>query len=194
MFRAVVAYAFVATAFGFAPRMGATRGSSAIMMAEKSKSVPFLPVPAKTVGLVGSKEFDPIGFTDSLDVRWLQEAEIKHGRIAMLAWAGFVVTDLGVNPVLGVSSVEAHNAAVASGAGVQVLAFIAALEFISVVAMKQMFEGSGRQPGDFGFDPAGFSKKADYSAKEIENGRAAMLGFAGVVTQSVATGHGFPYF
>jgi light-harvesting complex I chlorophyll a/b binding protein 1 len=104
------------------------------------------------------------------------------------------VTDLGVNPVLGVSSVEAHNAAVASGAGVQVLSAIAALEFISVVAMKQMFEGSGRKPGEFGFDPAGFSKKNDYGAKEIENGRAAMLGFAGVVTQSVATGHGFPYF
>ena len=191
MFRAAVFFSVIATAFGFAPvgRAGVARTS---MMAAKSKSVPFLPVPPATVGLVGSKEFDPIGFSDSLDIRWLQEAEIKHARIAMLAFLGFVVGDL-VHPVLGVGSVEAHNAAVASGAGVQVLVAIAAAEFISVVAMKEMFEGSGRKPGDFGFDPLGLGKKSDYGAKELENGRAAMLAFAGIVTQAVATGKSFPY-
>ena len=84
----------------------------------------------------------------------MQEAEIKHSRVAMLAFLGYVFADFH-HPVLGVSSVEGHNAAVASGAGWQVLAFIAGLEFISVVAMKEMFDGSGRKPGDFGFDPAG---------------------------------------
>lgn len=75
------------------------------------------------------------------------------------------------------SPVEAHNAAVSSGAMVQVLAFVSVLEAISVVALKETLEGSGRQPGEFGFDPLNFSNgksaavKADYQLKEIENGR-----------------------
>lgn len=36
------------------------------------------------------------------------------------------------------------------GAGFQVLTLIAGLEFIAIVAMQQMFSGSGRLPGDFG--------------------------------------------
>ena len=153
MFRFAVVVALFASALGFAPA-GRSTASRSMMMAAKSKSVPFLPVPEKCVGLPGSKDFDPIGFSDSIDIRWMQEAEIKHGRVAMLAFLGFVVGDL-VHPVLGVSSVEGHNAAVASGAGWQVLAFIAGLEFISCVAMKEMFDGSGRKPGEFGFDPVG---------------------------------------
>ena len=47
----------------------------------KSASVPYLPAPKNLDGLVGNKGFDPIGFSDSLDVRWLREAELKHGRI-----------------------------------------------------------------------------------------------------------------
>jgi light-harvesting complex I chlorophyll a/b binding protein 1 len=118
----------------------------------------------------------------------------------MLAWLGFVATEFVKLPgdVHNVSPVEAHNAAVASGSAFQVLAFIAALEFISVVAVKEMLEGSGRQPGEFGFDPLGFWKgtqadKDKMAAKELENGRTAMLAFAGVVTQAVLTGKGFPY-
>ena len=153
MFRFTLVVALFASALGFAPA-GRTTASRSMMMGAKSKSVPFLPVPEKCVGLPGSKEFDPIGFSDSIDIRWMQEAEIKHSRVAMLAFLGYVFADFH-HPVLGVSSVEGHNAAVASGAGWQVLAFIAGLEFISVVAMKEMFDGSGRKPGDFGFDPAG---------------------------------------
>jgi len=133
-------------------------------------------------------------------MNWLQEAEIKHGRIAMLAFAGWVVTEFVKLPgeVHNVSPIAAHDAAVASGAAWQVLALIAGLEFIGSVALKETFDGN-RAPGDFGFDPLGFSAKgtpqdkANLAAKEIENGRAAMLAFAGIVTQAVATGHSFPY-
>lgn len=51
------------------------------MMAEKSKSVPFLEAPKNLNGLIGDKGFDPIGFSDYIDVRFLREAELKHGRI-----------------------------------------------------------------------------------------------------------------
>ena len=38
----------------------------------------------------GYAGFDPLGFSDYYDIKWLQEAEIKHGRIAMLAAVGMV--------------------------------------------------------------------------------------------------------
>ncbi|CAE7517785.1 FCPF [Symbiodinium natans] len=51
-------------------------------------------------GLVGSEgawgryEFDPLGFSSKTEqVPWLREAELKHGRICMLAWLGLVVPD-----------------------------------------------------------------------------------------------------
>jgi light-harvesting complex I chlorophyll a/b binding protein 1 len=120
----------------------------------------------------------------------------------MLATLGFIITEFIKLPgeVHNVSPVAAHNAAVSSGSGFQVLTFIVACEFVSCVAMKQMYEGSGRQPGEFNFDPLGFQKgktaeqKAKLQAQELENGRTAMLAFAGIVTQAVVTGKSFPYF
>ena len=48
---------------------------------------------------------------------------------------------------------------------------------VSVVAVKEMLDGSDRMPGEYGFDPLSFSNgksdkvKKDFQAKEIENGR-----------------------
>jgi len=63
------------------------------MMAEKSKAIPFLDKPKNLDGLVGDKGFDPIGFSNFIDVRFLREAEIKHGRTAMLGFLGFVASE-----------------------------------------------------------------------------------------------------
>jgi light-harvesting complex I chlorophyll a/b binding protein 1 len=61
-----------------------------------------------------------------------------------------------------------------------------------------MLRGSGREPGDFGFDPLGFGKDPekldDLRMKELANGRLAMFAFGGCVTQAVLTGNSFPYF
>ena len=128
-------------------------------------------------------------------------SELKHGRIAMLATLGFVATEFVKLPgdMHAVSSILAHNAAVSSGSAFQVLTAIAGIEFISCIAMKEMFAGSGRAPGDFSFDPLGLSAKLDQknkdvmALKELENGRLAMVAFSGIVTQAVITQHGFPY-
>ena len=171
-----------------------------LKMSSKSEAVPFLKAPEKLKGMVGYKGFDPLGFSDVLDPRFLREAELKHGRTAMLATVGFVATDLGVKlpgDIHAVSSVAAHNAAVSWGGMSQILAAVTVLEFVSVIALYQMLNGSGRKPGDYGFDPLNFSKgKEDKTMelKEIENGRLAMVAFAGIVTQAVATGKEFPYF
>lgn len=42
--------------------------------AEKSQSVPFLIAPTNLKGLPGYKSFDPWFFSNTLDVKWLQEA------------------------------------------------------------------------------------------------------------------------
>ena len=110
--------------------------------------------------------FDPIGFSDYLDVRFLREAELKHGRVAMLAFLGFVGTEFVKLPDHNYSPIAAHDIAVSSGAMAQILTFVAALEFISIVAVKQMLAGSGRAPGDYGFDPLGFSAKGSQKDKE----------------------------
>lgn len=50
-------------------------------MAEMSKSVPFLVKPSKLgKGLVGDVEFDPLYLSENMDLKWLRESELKHGR------------------------------------------------------------------------------------------------------------------
>ena len=60
-----------------------------------------------------------------------------------------------------------------------------------------MLRGSGREPGDYGFDPLGMisdpEKKEMMQMKELANGRLAMFAFGGAVTQAVLTGNTFPW-
>ncbi|CAM9266853.1 unnamed protein product [Ascophyllum nodosum] len=178
--------------------------SSVTMQVTKSKALPFMPKPEALDGsMAGDVGFDPVGFTNLLPVEFLREAELKHGRICQLAVVGFAATDLGLRlpgAVHDVSSVAAHDAAVASGAMPQILLWVSAFEAISAVAVIQMLQGSGRKPGFFGLDPQGLyskpgkeSAKADAELKEITHCRLAMVAFSGMVTQAVLTDGGFPY-
>ena len=197
---------FLIASFGlinaFAPaHINKARASSAMIMADKSKALPFLPQPANTVGMAGDVGFDPVGFSNWIDVRWLREAELKHGRVCMLAVVGFALSGYFQLPgeMHQVSPVAAHDAAVKSGAMNQILLWTGAFEAISFKAIIEMLEDSGREPGDFGFDPLKLSEgrsdavKEKYALAELKNGRLAMLAFSGMVTQAVLTGNGFPY-
>ena len=142
--------------------------------------------------------FDPAGFSNIMDIKWLREAELKHCRIAMLAVAGIFGTAVYHLPGAEheVSFVAAHDAAVKTGALQQVLLWTSLFEIISTKAVIQTVnENSGRAPGDFGFDPLNLSKgnKDKYALNELKNGRLAMLAFSGLVTQAVLTGKEFPF-
>merc|ERR1711918_77514 len=68
------------------------------------------------------------------DVIWAREAEVKHGRIAMLASTGLIVQDLFTLPFYnkwytGEKVWALHDKLVSIGAAGQVLLFIGALEF-----------------------------------------------------------------
>jgi len=167
---------------------------------EYSESLPFLTRRASLGpkgALVGDVGFDPLGFTEVFPLEWLREAEIKHCRVCMLALVGFIFTDFYTLPGFEYTTLEAHDACVASGAMSQLLLWIGLLEVVSAIGIDQMLRGSGREAGDYGFDPIGFAsdpaKKKDLQMKELANGRLAMFAFSGVVTQSVLTGNSFPY-
>jgi Chlorophyll A-B binding protein len=164
-----------------------------------------LEAPPNLEGYPGNAGFDPFRFSDFVPMDFLAEAEIKHGRICMMATVGFLAVDSGlrVYPLPdgyeGLTALTAHDALVKQGAMQQLFLWIAIAEVIDTIAIVQMLNGSGRKPADFGFDPLGFMKnkspeeKMKLQVNEIKNGRLAMLAFSGIVTQSVLYGTEFPY-
>jgi len=170
-----------------------------------SPALPFLEYPPNLAGYAGDVGFDPFRFSDFIPVDFLREAELKHGRICMLAVTGFIAVDCGLRiyplpeAYEGLTSVTAHDALVEQGAMSQIFLWCGLAEIIGSVAVIQMLEGSGRQPGDYGFDPAGFllgkseEEIMEMKLKEITHARLAMMAFSGVVTQAVLTQGPFPY-
>eukprot|EP00972_Heterocapsa_arctica_P106399 15674379-Heterocapsa_arctica.AAC.1 len=57
-----------------------------------SKAVPFLPASPALVGYVGEEDgLDPMDVSLAIGFAWLREAELKHGRVCMLATVGWIV-------------------------------------------------------------------------------------------------------
>jgi len=167
-----------------------------------SKAVPFLPVSPALEGYVGEEDgFDPMGVSLAIDIRWLREAELKHGRVAMLATVGWIATDLGLRvpgPAFQVSTIDAHDAMVKFGNMSQMLCWIGYAELFGFLAIIAMMEGkTDRKPGDFGIRllyPKDDKGQYDMQLKELRNGRLAMLAYGGIVTSAVLTGGTWPFF
>lgn len=135
-------------------------------------------------------------------IGWFREAELKHGRQAMLATVGLVVPQFVriPGPQFSFEAVpnvlDAHDALLDTSMK-QILLFISFAEAMSIAALSNMNEFD-RQPGDWGFDPLGLyptdpAKQKEMQLKELKNGRLAMVAIGGMVAGASITGHGFPY-
>ena len=69
--------------------------TATVLNAEMSKALPFLTAPKGLKGYIGEEAgFDPVGFAEIMDIKWMREAEIKHGRVAMLATIGYTYPEM----------------------------------------------------------------------------------------------------
>jgi len=129
----------------------------------------------------------------------VREAELKHGRMCMLAWTGWVAVDLGMKfpgaKYEALTSFTAHDAT-AKYELMMLLLIVGTFETIGFSQVYSMMQGSGRAAGDYGFDPLKLvtpENEERRKTSELMNGRLAMLAFSGVCTQC-ALGHDtFPY-
>lgn len=157
-----------------------------VRMAEVSPSVPFLPKPKNlSESMPGYAGFDPMGLSDLMDIKWLQQAEIKHGRVCMLAFLGILVQEFIHLPNAAYSNPLATEALtqVPAGALWQIFLFCGVCEFVGhkgKITYLDMFE-DGAEVGDLGFNPMGLKISDGVRLQEIKNGRLAMCGVGGVI-------------
>lgn len=158
------------------------------MQGDFSDAVPFLKRPINLDGeYAGDVGFDPLGFSDVFDLRVLREAELKHGRFAMLAVLGFLVQEKYTLPFFPkMAPVDAHDYFVQQGGGSQIIFWISFVEIFGVVALFETLQGK-REPGDFAFDPLGLAKDEatleKYRVAEIKHSRLAMIAIGGFIHQ-----------
>jgi len=182
-----------ASAFS-APAMRATRStvSKVTMADEVSAAIPFVKKPEGLNGeLLLDIGFDPLGFSKKKSLEQLtkfREAEIKHGRVCMLATLGYLLQEL-IAPYQQAPFNEA-NPINALG----VVPFLGIVQIILVAGVIEINTAgyeSPRIPGDIGFDPLGLSKdgiKEEWAIAEIKHGRLAMIAFLAMQYQISLTG------
>uniref|UniRef100_A0A6T8NCK5 Plastid light harvesting protein n=1 Tax=Proboscia inermis TaxID=420281 RepID=A0A6T8NCK5_9STRA len=141
--------------------------------------------------------WDPIGMLDFADQERfdrLRYVELKHGRIAQLAFLGDIVTRAGVRLPGNIDLAGTSFASIPNGfpalQSIPVAGFcqlIAFIGFLEIAVMKDV-TGEGEFPGDFrngsidyGWDTFSEDTKLKKRAIELNNGRAAMFGTLGLM-------------
>merc|ERR1719311_1937674 len=148
----------------------------------------------KVNGMVGDCKplgyFDPLGFSKDASPETMakyREAELKHGRVAMLAAFGMIVADVwhplfdgknSSNPLLAFTQTPKLG-------WLQILTFIMFIEVIGILNTRRPdykpgdFLGSGQWETDEGWK--------NYQTRELNNGRLAMFGSIGMLVGSYIT-------
>lgn len=139
--------------------------------------------------------WDPLGLSSNIDQETFtnyRTAELKHGRVAMLAVVGYLVAEVarfpGAIDLDGTTFQSIPN-------GVAALKVVPAFGWFQIGASIGWWEifgwkqVEGGQPGDFGFEgpqKVEGAEKAVLQTKELQNGRLAMLAIGELLTHDLA--------
>jgi len=178
-----------------------------------SIAIPFLPRPTALDGShAGDYGFDPLGLSEKLDFYAMQESEIRHARLAMLAVVGWPMSEL-----LAPSWMLQDGCAPSVLNGVNPLSFLAIAGFLGAAGyfeFKTSLRASQSTPmgkmhekemsavwkygvaGDYNFDPLNWYASCgdDFKGRkglrdvEVSHGRAAMLGITYFAAWEALTG------
>lgn len=129
--------------------------------------------------------FDPAGLADNEGkFRRFREAELKHGRVAMLATVGFVVQHFYKWP--GFEKVPTMIGATDVIPGRW--GWYASLVICGILELAVWKQDPKVEPGNFG-DPLGLGQyNTDMRNREVSNGRMAMLSAMGILMAGTLTG------
>merc|ERR1719491_2125912 len=168
----------------------------------KSQAIPFVNAPPMLDGtMAGDAGFDPLGFASTkLDLTTMREAEIKHARLAMLAAAGWPLSELfskGIATQFGMASAldeatgrvpSVLNGGMGRISPIYWIGCIAVAAGVDLFVINSSSKQKGYFPGKLDFDPLGLYPKDDKGQQwmqtaEIKNGRLAMLAITGYAIQ-----------
>merc|ERR1711957_1011635 len=165
-----------------AGRSSGVRGLSSVISCRATKAME----PSSQLGAMDPLGFfDPLGFSkgDESNFRNLRAAEIKHGRVAMMAAVGAVAQHYVKFP--GFENVPAGLAAGTTAPGTY--GFAALFLVSGALELGVWTESADKEPGNFG-DPLGLNQYNDeFRLKEINNGRFTMFAALAIVAADLFT-------
>merc|ERR1719445_1373079 len=143
--------------------------------------------PSKQVGAIAPLGFfDPLGFTSKGDEKGffqLREAEIKHGRVAMMASIGLIGQHYIQFP--GFEKYPKGFGILGSDAAGWIILLLVPLSGLVELAWRRE---DGREAGNYG-DPFGVKQYTeDMRNREISNGRFAMICVLGIAAAELVSG------
>eukprot|EP00978_Attheya_sp_CCMP212_P038935 scaffold197975_cov44-Attheya_sp.AAC.1 len=206
----------VASAAAFAPAPNSAKSATVRMSAEKVPCFPATPLGGEPV-FIGENYWDKLTmeYGSAETGTYLQAAEIKHGRSAMVAVTGFAFHKLGltldhISPheylsvtqnikfadLAAMTPLDAMRAVPAEGL-VQMFCAIAAIEIYELThgsggiqTGERVAPGlqAGGLTGDLGWNPLSVKVTDRRRLSEIQNGRAAMFAICAWVAHDAIPG------
>uniref|UniRef100_A0A7S2EUU8 Plastid light harvesting protein n=1 Tax=Trieres chinensis TaxID=1514140 RepID=A0A7S2EUU8_TRICV len=153
--------------------------------------------------------FDPLGFSKNTDlngVKRFREAEVMHGRVAMMATVGYLIGESTPTITYGMNVHHTiANNQLPEVPGTVLFPFFLAINIAEALraSIGWVEPGLGPlfslresyYPGDIYFDPLGLKPKDAkefevMQTKELNNGRLAMIAAAGMCVQEQINGKG----
>jgi hypothetical protein len=197
--------------FNFGKTVKAKAKSAPAPVKKKQTSVDQTIIDLPGVGVAGQVApvqgfWDPFKLSSQAtagELAYFREAELKHGRVCMLALLGFIVQEK-FHPLFGgdidkpsIQLVAEPKLALFWPAVVAAIAVpeLASLDRIDYATESLGFTPSlkdGVSPGDVGFDPLGLKpddpqERLDMQNREILHGRLCMIATAGAFAQELLT-------